>query len=103
MVSRRSFSREFKLASCHEILSGAKSKAQLCRELGLCPGVVDRWVDQFKALGADAFPNSGKPFQIQEANQIKELQAMIGRLMMENEFLKAALKKGVELREKKQG
>lgn len=101
MVSRRSFSREFKLGTCQEIVSGLKSKAQVCREHGLSPGMLDRWVDQFKVLGADAFPNSGRAVSAGELDRTKELEALVGRQALEIEFLKAALKKGEELREKK--
>jgi len=102
MVSRRSYSREFKLGICEEILNGSKTKAQVAREFGLSPGMLDRWVDQFKVLGSNSFPNSGRGGPGDEASRMKELEALVGRLTLENEFLKAAVKKGVELREKKQ-
>ncbi len=102
MVSRRSFSREFKLGICQEIVSGLRSKAQVCREHGLSPGMLDRWVDQFKVLGSDAFPNSGRSGSGMVLDRTKELEALVGRQALEIEFLKAALKKGEELREKRQ-
>ena len=101
MMSRRSFSREFKFGTCHEIVSGQKSKAQVVREHGLSPGMLDCWVDQFKVLGSDAFPNSGRPVSSVDVDRTKELEALVGRLTLENEFLRAALKKGEELREKR--
>lgn len=98
-VSRRSFSREFKLGLCQEIVSGYRTKAQAVREHGLSPGMLDRWVDQFKVLGPDSFPNSGKAGG-PALDRTKELEALVGRLSLEIEFLRAALKKGEELREK---
>lgn len=100
MVSRRSYSREFKLGICSEISSGLKTKSQVCREHGLSPGMLDRWVDQFHVLGPDAFPDSGGTRAPKDYDHIKELEALVGRLTLENEFLKAAVKKGRELREK---
>ena len=101
MVSRRSFHREFKLALCEEIVQGRKSKAQACREHALSPGMLDRWVDQYRQLGEDAFPNSTGVEPIGSEHRIRELEALVGRLTLENEFLKAAAKKGLELREKR--
>lgn len=63
--------------------------------------MLDRWVDQFRVLGDAAFPNSGQGPRVLEEDRTKELEALVGRLTLENEFLKAALKKGAELREKK--
>lgn len=100
MVSRRSYSREFKLGICQEIVSGVLSKSQVCREHGLSPGMLDRWVDQFRVLGSDAFPNSGGVSAPKNFDRMKELEALVGRLTLENEFLRAAVKKGHELREK---
>jgi transposase len=100
MVSRRVFSREFKLGLCQEIVLGLRTKAQSVREHGLSPGMLDRWVDQYKLLGSEAFPNSGKALVGEPLDRTKELEALVGRLTLENEFLKAAVKKGAELREK---
>lgn len=96
MVSRRSFSREFKILLCSQIAMGAKTKAQICRENGLSPGVLDRWVEKHRALGSDAFPNSGTGLPALQAtgDRTKELEALVGRLTLENKFLKAAVKKG---------
>jgi transposase len=103
MVSRRSFSREFKLSICESVELGQMSKAQVLRQHGLSPGVLDRWLDQYRVRGSDAFPSSGSgPLEVTEAQRTKELEALIGRQALEIEFLKAALKKGAELREKKQ-
>jgi transposase len=58
MTSRRSFHRDFKLALCQEIESGLKTKAQACREHSLSPSLLDRWMEQYRQRGPDAFPNS---------------------------------------------
>lgn len=64
--------------------------------------MLDRWVDQFRLLGSEAFPNAGSSAEVVNLDRTKELEALVGRLTLENEFLKAAIKKGAELREKKQ-
>ena len=102
MMTRRTFHRNFKLALCREIASGTKRKAQTCREHSLSPGMLDRWVETYRALGESAFPNSGtRDPALTDACRVKELEALVGRLSLEMEFMRAALKKGDELQEKK--
>jgi transposase-like protein len=101
MVSRRSYAREFKLSLCEEIVQGRVSKSRACREHGLSGGMLDRWVSQYQLLGDSSFPNSGmERLTISDASRVKELEAMVGRLTMELEFMRAAAKKGEELRGK---
>lgn len=102
MRPRRNFHREFKLSVCHDVVSGAKSKAQLCREHDLAPSVLDRWVEQYSRKGEDSFSGASEFEPPSAASRMKELEAMVGRQALEIEFLKAALKKGAELREKRQ-
>lgn len=95
MVSRRSFRREFKLGICRQVVEGTLTKSRACREHGLSPGMLDRWVDQYKALGEKAFPYaSGGPTDVSESEKVKELETMVGRLTLENEFLKKFIQKG---------
>jgi hypothetical protein len=56
--------------------------------------MLDRWVDQYKALGEDAFPNSTGSSGMSEPERVKELEALVGRLSLENEFLKRFIEKG---------
>jgi len=101
MRSRRSFHRDFKLGVCREVDLGSKTKAQLCREHELSPTLLDRWVEQYARKGEASFPE-GPDYEVPgEAARMKELEAMVGRQALEIEFLKAALKKGAELREKR--
>ena len=94
MVSRRSYNRAFKIGVCEAIVSGSVSKAQTCREHGLTPSMLDRWVDQYRRLGREAFPNSDGESQLGQERRVLELEALVGRLTLENEVLKSALKKG---------
>lgn len=103
MLMRRSFNRDFKMSVCQEIVLGRMTKSQVCREHGLSPGMLDRWVDQYKVLGDSAFPSSGLSggsSGYTDSQRMKELEALVGRQALEIEFLKAAVKKGTELRGK---
>jgi transposase-like protein len=94
MMANRKYNRAFKIATCQAIVSGAKSKAQTCREHGLTPSMLDRWVNQYKILGQDAFPNSVGPADVSMTQRVFELEALVGRLTLENQILKSALQKG---------
>lgn len=94
MVANRRYNRAFKLGVCEAIVVGSKSKAQTCREHGLTPSMLDRWVDQYRKLGKDSFPNSVGPGEVAAGQRVLELEALVGRLTLENQLLKAALEKG---------
>jgi transposase-like protein len=94
VVANRKYNRAFKIAVCEAIILGTKSKAQTCREHGLTPSMLDRWVDQFRKLGKDSFPNSNGPGSVPAAQRVFELEALVGRLTLENQILKSALQKG---------
>jgi transposase-like protein len=90
-MSRR-HSREFKLGIVRQIAGGEMSKAQACREHNLSPSMLDRWCDQYRAKGEDAFPRSeaGAP---DAQGRIRALENSLGRAHLEIEFLKEALSK----------
>lgn len=91
---RRTFSREFKLDLCTKVESGELSKARACREHALSDSVLERWVEQFRAKGADAF--SGEPWRISPSSpetRVRELEAALGRAHLEIEFLQEAVGK----------
>jgi transposase-like protein len=87
---RRTFTREFKLDLCQRIKLGQSSKTSACREHGLSPSLLDRWVSQFESKGQSAFSPTG-PVDLDR--RVKELEASLGRAHLENEFLREALGK----------
>ena len=54
-VIRRQFSPEFKQELCEKIVLGQVSKASACREHSLSPSLLDRWVERYRKVGAEAF------------------------------------------------
>jgi transposase len=87
-LKRRRFTREFKLQVLREIEAG-KSIAQAAREHELHPNLITRWRSLQSEYAQDAFAGNGNPYK-QEA-RIAELERMVGRLTLENDFLKKAL------------
>jgi transposase-like protein len=90
---RRSFDREFKLALMHQLEAGEKRPGQLCREHRLSASLLKRWRDQYAAAGDAAWPTSAAPTEeVDAAERFHELEAALGRLHMENELLRRALR-----------
>ncbi len=89
---RRKFSPEFKLKAVTEILKGDKTASQLAGELGVHPIVLSEWKKHFLEVGPQIFEKSKKASSTnQEEKEKAELFEQIGRLKMENEWLKKKL------------
>ena len=84
-MSRRIFTREFKLAAIKELESG-KSLAYVARRLEINPNVLHRWRREFQKHPTKAFSGNGKRMLVESREA--ELERKIGQLTMENDFLK---------------
>lgn len=94
MVSRRTFTRDFKLEVCRQIEAGSLSKGQACRQHGLGGTLLTNWLAQFRAKGEEAF--QGQDWRAQTLTpetRVRELEAALGRAHLEIELLKEALAK----------
>ncbi len=87
----RVFSREFKLAAVHQVASGEKRPAQVCREHGIAEGLLLRWRREYEARGEAAFaPHQPSETEALE-RRIADLERLCGQLALENAVLKKAL------------
>jgi transposase len=87
MRSIRNFSLEFKRQVVEELLSGESRPAQVCRQYNITPSLLYHWKKQY-SLGK--FNNE----PIEEAalkDRIEKLERLVGKLTLENEFLKKGL------------
>ena len=86
MSKRRTFSPEHSLQVVLELLSGAKTNAQICREHQLVACVVSVWRDQFveREPAVCASPAS----QSLEQERMAGLERLAGRLALELEVTK---------------
>jgi transposase-like protein len=87
MRNLRTFSQEFKRQVVEELMSGESRPAQLCRRHHISPSLLYHWKKQY-SLGK--FNNE----PIEEAalkDRIEKLERLVGRLTLENEFLKKGL------------
>jgi transposase len=88
-MSRRVFTREFKLAAINELESG-KTVGYVARRLEVHPNVLYRWRREFKKQPTAAFSGQGKKM-LAESREA-ELERKIGQMAMENDFLKKLLR-----------
>ena len=88
MSTRRKFTSEFKARVVLELLSGAKSSAELCRQHQLSPSLLAHWKASFQERAALVFQSEEQ--RSQEAARIAELERLVGRQTLEIEILKKA-------------
>ncbi len=82
---RRKFTKEFKLSVIREIEAG-KSHAEVARAHQINPNTITRWRKQLRQYKDQAFAGNGHAYT--EQVRVADLERMVGRLTMENDFLK---------------
>lgn len=94
-VSRRQFTKEFKLAAVRRLEQGV-SIAEAARALEVSPNVLHRWRREFRQGTGNAFPGNGKARWSE--GRIAELERKIGQQALEIDFLKGCLQRIEEQR-----
>lgn len=91
MNKYRKFSTEFKRQVVEELLSGLSTPAQITRRYEISSGLLYHWKKQYlNNLFTDA-PNREAALQ----ERICQLEQLVGRLALENEFLKKAVQRSL--------
>lgn len=94
-LSRRKFTKEFKLAAVRRLEMGA-SMAEVSRACEVNANVLHRWRREFRDGVDHAFPGLGK--KKAEESQVAELERKIGQQTVEIDFLKRVLQRVEEAR-----
>ena len=94
-LSRRQFTKEFKLAAIQRLEMGA-SVAEVARAFEVNPNVLHRWRREFRQGPGNAFPGNGK--QRWSEGRIAELERKVGQQTLEIDFLKGCLQRIEEQR-----
>jgi len=81
---RRKFSPQFKAEAVQMVISTGKPIAEVARDLGIHDGTLGNWVNAWRR----EHPEPDQPLSPVERARVKELEAEVARLRMENEFLK---------------
>ncbi len=89
-LSRRQFTKEFKLAAIQRLETGA-SVAEVARVFEVNPNVLHRWRREFRQGPGNAFPGLGK--RRWEEGRVAQLERKIGQQVLEIDFLKGCLQR----------
>ena len=94
-LSRRMFSKEFKLAAVQRLEQGV-SLGEVARALEVNPNVLHRWRREFRRGPGNVFPGNGR--QRWSDGRVAELERKIGQQTLEIDFLKGCLQRIEEQR-----
>ena len=96
MRNQRTFSQEFKRQIVEELLSGESRPAQLCRRHNISSSLLYHWKKQY---GRGKF-NNEPTAEAALKDRIEKLERLVGRLTLENEFLKKGLQNSLSQSER---
>ena len=93
-ITHKRFTKEFKLKIVRTYDSGV-SVAELTRQYDIHPNLVYKWSQEYRNNPQGAFHGTASETDPSQTNEqrIAELERMIGRLTVENDFLKKALQR----------
>jgi transposase len=94
-LSRRMFTKEFKLAAVQRLEHGV-SLGEVARALEVNPNVLHRWRREIRQGPGNVFPGHGKQRWVE--GRIAELERKIGQQALEIDFLKGCLRRIEEQR-----
>jgi transposase len=89
-LSRRRFTREFKLDAI-ERLESVAAVAAVARALEVSPSLLQRWRQEFRESPGRAFPGAGQ--RRLEPDRVAQLERKIGQQRLEIDFLKGCLQR----------
>jgi len=87
MRSLRKFSLEVKRQVIEELLSGQSGPAQLCRRHNITSSLLYHWKRQYSRGKFDNEPTQEGALK----DRVEQLERLVGKLTLENEFLKKGL------------
>lgn len=91
MGMRKQFTNEFKAKVAMAALKGDKTMSELASEFGVHPTQVSAWRNELKDRAAEVFNGTGGTSVREYKEQIEELYKDIGRIQVENNWLKKKL------------
>ncbi len=86
MSRHRTFTPEFKAQVVLEVLTGAKTTAEACRERNLSPQVINHWKTEFIQNAPKLF--QGDTWSRNDQARIADLERLVGQLSLQLEIAK---------------
>jgi transposase len=87
MRNQRNFSLEFKRRVVEELMSGESRPAQLCRRYNVTASLLYHWKRQYSRGKFNNEPTEEGALR----DRVEKLERLVGKLTLENEFLKKGL------------
>ena len=87
MRNQRTFSQEFKRQVVEDLASGESRPAQVCRRYNISSSLIYHWKKQYSRGKFNNEPTVEAALK----DRIEKLERLVGRLTLENEFLKKGL------------
>lgn len=91
-MTRRKFTAKFKTKVVLELLKERSSLAELAQKYELAPQQLSTWKREFLTNAEDVFEKGAKSKKSQADEEKDKLLKTIGKLKVENDFLKDALR-----------
>lgn len=90
MAKRRNFSTEFKAKVALAAIRGDGTMAELASRYQIHPNMITKWKQQALAGMKEGFGRNAPNREISREGEIKTLQAKVGELIVERDFLAKA-------------
>ena len=94
----RRFTQDFKRSIIEQLLSETVGPAELCRRHSISSGLLYTWKRQYAAGKLNAEPSR----EAELAARVQELERLLGKVTLENEFLKKAVQSSLKQTEKRE-
>ena len=91
MKNQRNFSVEFKRQVVEEVMSGESRPAQICRRYNISSSLLYHWKRQYSRGKFNNEPTGEAALK----DRVEKLERLVGKLTLENEFLKKGLQNNV--------
>jgi len=97
-MKRRRFTQDFKRSVVEQLLSETTGPVELCRRYNLSSGQLYTWKKQYADGNLDPEPSREPELEA----RVRELERLLGKVTLENEFLKKAVRNSLKQVQKKE-
>ena len=94
----RKFTQEFKRSIVEQLLSETVGPTELCRRYNISSGLLHNWKKQYAEGKLNAEPSR----EAELVARVQELERLLGKVTLENEFLKKAVRNSLKQAERKE-
>ena len=97
-MKRRRFTQDFKRSIVEQLLSETAGAAELCRRYNISSGQLYTWKRQYADGKLDPEPSR----EVELQARVRELERLLGKVTLENEFLKKAVRNSLKQTQQKE-